>query len=131
MPAAATAGRIRILDHKAGASEILDIIDRGMLDIRKADRIEQHLDRSAVDHLVVIPLFIKGKAVLETGTAAPLHVDAKMFPLRLFTGGGKALHLLNGFFGQTQRRAGTACRRGLNRFGICLSFHKTNYKEAS
>src|SRR5438552_2955605 len=75
--AAATAHGFGIVNSKAGAGQVVAIVDRRTLQIGEALRIDHHLDAVLVQHVIAFLREVEGHPVLHPRAATLLHVNAE------------------------------------------------------
>src|SRR5262245_15351803 len=77
--AAATAGDVRVVELEPGAMESVDVVDLGAVHVEEARFVDENLQPvEFVDRVVLVVIgLVEAHAVLETGTSASNHLDAK------------------------------------------------------
>src|SRR5689334_9356660 len=79
LTAAAGRGRVRVLDGEAAASDRLDEIHLGAVQVTDADRVDVQLDAVGLVDLIAgtLAVFLDHQAILKPGAAAALHEHAQ------------------------------------------------------
>lgn len=78
----ATAGALRvgIVDLEAPARHCIAEINDGPSDVVGAEGIHKDLDSEEIGGQVVVATFVKGHAILHSGTSPRLHEYTQVFP---------------------------------------------------
>src|SRR5512138_2937211 len=77
VPAAARRGDVRVVDCEAGLKAV-DPVDLGARQVRRAERIDNHVDAVHVQLVVALRRSaVEAERVLEAGAAAALNGDAQ------------------------------------------------------
>src|SRR5690606_6720120 len=103
---AAAAGRrgVRIANDELRAGEVFLVVDLGTLQVLDAQRIDEERHAALLDLRVPFLRFlVEREAVLETGAAAALDVDAQL-QVRIALGLDELTDLRRGRIGEMQRR---------------------------
>ena len=84
--AAAASHGIGVLDSESGAGQVVGVIDRRTLQKIRAVTGDNHFHPIALDDFIALFRMVEAHAVLQTGTAAPLHANAQPFGLIILLG---------------------------------------------